>query len=243
MDSLEGKVAVVTGASSGIGAAIALGLASRRAQLCLVGRNQERLAAVAERARAGGGPRVLIYRADLTLDRAIPRLKSLIENEFGRADILVHSAGYFFTGPFQSASVNELDSLYKANVRVPYVLTQALLPMIQRSKGQIVFINSSQGLCTGSGSGHYGSTQHALKAIADSLRDEVNPDRVRVLNVHPGRTATPRMARLFQLEGKPYRPDLLLQPEDVASVVLHALSMPATAEVTSITLRPLQKSY
>jgi NADP-dependent 3-hydroxy acid dehydrogenase YdfG len=242
MDTLEGKVAVITGASSGIGAAIANGLASQGVKLVLVGRNPERLEAVAAKARAVV-QNVVIYRADLTQDEAIPQIKSFVEREFGRTDILVHSSGAHFIGKLQSAAVSELDALYRANVRAPYLLTQALLAMIKSDQGQIVFINSSQGLRTGANTGHFSSTQHALKAIAAGFRAELNPDGVRVLSVYPGRTATPRIKRLFELEGKTYRPELLLQPDDVASVVIHALSMPQTAEVTDISIRPLMKSY
>jgi NADP-dependent 3-hydroxy acid dehydrogenase YdfG len=79
--------------------------------------------------------------------------------------------------------------------------------------------------------------------LADSLRDEVNADGIRILSVYPGRTATPRIEALHAKEGRPYQPGLLLQPEDVASVVLNALTLPWTAEVTNISIRPMQKSY
>jgi NADP-dependent 3-hydroxy acid dehydrogenase YdfG len=115
--------------------------------------------------------------------------------------------------------------------------------MLKRRKGQIAFINSSQGLQAHAQVGQYAATQHALKAIADSLRDEVNSDGVRVLSVYPGRTATPRMKGIFRMEGREYKPKLLLQPEDIAEVVINALLMPLTAEVTNITVRPLIKSY
>jgi NADP-dependent 3-hydroxy acid dehydrogenase YdfG len=236
------KVAVITGASAGIGAAIAVGLAESKTGLCLIGRNSERLEAVAEICRKYS-PDVYTFCADLTNDEIPAQLKLFIKGKFGRADILVHSAGLFFKGTFQSAAVDKLDELYRANVRAPYILTQELLPMIKDSRGQIVFINSSQGLRTGPGCGHYSATKHALKAIADALRDEVNPDGVRVLSVYPGRTATKRMARLYELEGWSYKPELLLQPKDVAGAVIHALEMPLTAEITDISIRPLRKSY
>jgi NADP-dependent 3-hydroxy acid dehydrogenase YdfG len=91
--------------------------------------------------------------------------------------------------------------------------------------------------------GQYASTQHALRAIADALRAEVNSDGVRVLTVYLGRTATARQARIFQLEGRRYSPDLLMQPDDVAQMVMAALLLPRTAEVTEIRMRPLIKSY
>jgi len=75
------------------------------------------------------------------------------------------------------------------------------------------------------------------------LREEVNSDGIRVLSVYPGRTATPRVAKLFEKEGRAYQPDLLVQPEDIAEMVTHSLRLPRTAEVTDISIRPMQKSY
>jgi len=126
-------------------------------------------------------------------------------------------------------------------VRGPYLLTQCLLPLLRRRPGQVVFINSSAGLTARANVGQYAATKHALKAVADSLRDEVNRDGVRVLSVFPGRTATPTQEALHRLEGRPYRPERLLQPADVAAVVVHALGLPRTAEVTEIKIRPLVK--
>ena len=106
-----------------------------------------------------------------------------------------------------------------------------------------MFINSSVGLTARANAGQFSATQHAFKALADALREEVNADSVRVLNVHPGRTATPRIQAMHAKENRPSNPELLLQPEDVASVVANALALPWTAEVTSISIRPMQKSY
>jgi NADP-dependent 3-hydroxy acid dehydrogenase YdfG len=144
-------------------------------------------------------------------------------------------------GLLQKASVTELDWLYRANVRAPYVLTQALLPLLLSSQGQIVFINSSVIMQARANIGQFAATQHAIKAIADSLREEVNPLQVRVLSVFPGRTATPRQAIIHEMEGKPYCPERLMQPEDIAAVVINALSLPQSAEVTDISLRPFAK--
>jgi NADP-dependent 3-hydroxy acid dehydrogenase YdfG len=107
----------------------------------------------------------------------------------------------------------------------------------------VVFINSSSGLRARARTGQFAATQHAMKAIADSLREEVNADGIRVLCVFPGRTATPRTEQLFREERKAYKPELLMQPEDVAAMVVHSLKMPRTCEVTEISIRPLFKSY
>ena len=242
MIALENHIALVTGASRGIGRAITLGLASQRAVLFLVGRNRTALQEVAEIA-SKSSPLVVPHVCDLMADGAITAIVEDLRQRFGGLDVLIHCAGAYSAGDLQSASVEEFDRLYRANVRAPYLLTQCLLPMLKSRKGQIAFINSTQGLQSRPRLGQFAATQHALKAIADSLRDEVNSDGVRVLSVYPGRTATPRMESVFKMEGKEYRPELLLQPEDIAEAVINALTMPRTAEVTNINIRPLIKSY
>ncbi len=239
---LEGRTAVVTGASAGIGRAIAVALAERGASLCVIGRNREELARTVERAGAVTA-RVEPFRADLSVSPNIERIAQFIRREFGRLDILVHSAGVMYLDRMQDAWLKHFDIQYLCNVRAPYLLTQKLLPLLKESAGQIVFINSSVGLnAKRADAGQYAATHFAMKAIADSLREEVNAEGIRVLTVHPGRTATPRQEALYRREGKPYRPELLLQPEDVAAVVLNALTLPRTAEVTDISIRPMIKT-
>jgi NADP-dependent 3-hydroxy acid dehydrogenase YdfG len=232
---------VVTGASSGIGKAIALRLAAQGVELALIGRNREALAGVAEAAR-GRGARVRCYGADFTQDAELRRLAAQLRQDFAQLDLLVHSAGVHALGEVATAPVEALDWHYQVNVRAPYGLTQALLPLLRSRRGQIVFLNSSVGLEARAAVGQYAATKHALKALADSLRAEVNAAGIRVLSVFLGRTATPLQESIHQQEGKPYAPHRLMQPEDVAAVVINALSLPWTAEVTEIKIRPFLKS-
>jgi NADP-dependent 3-hydroxy acid dehydrogenase YdfG len=240
--SLLKQVAVVTGAGSGIGKAIAQALAAEGAILCLVGRTRETLEETADTIRTAAS-RVVVSPTDLTQDNQIGQLRSRLETEFGQVDILVHSAGVVFQGKIGNHSVQDFDCQYQANVRAPYLVTQSLLPLLKLRPGQIVVMNSSVGLRSPAGVSQYSATKHALKAITDSLREEVNADGIRVLSVFPGRTATPRQATLYKLGRKDYHADLLLQPEDIASIVIAALTLPRTAEVTEIHIRPLIKSY
>ena len=144
----------------------------------------------------------------------------------------------------ERARIEDFDSQYATNVRAPYLLTQRLLPALMKARGQIVFINSSVGIAVRRAEvGQYAATKHALRAIADSLREEVNPKGIRVLTMYLGRTATPMQQALFQQERREYHPESLLQPEDVASVVVHTLMLPRTAEVTDISIRPMTKSH
>jgi len=239
---LAGQIALVTGASQGIGKAIALGLVDAGATLCLVGRESQKLRVVSEEAHAATG-QVLTYQTDLTVDSDLRKLCSYVKDEIRRLDILILCAGLHALGTTEQASADSFDALYHANVRAPYSLTQALLPLLRTAHGQVVFINSSVGLQSRAQVGQFAATQHALKAVADSLRDEINSDGIRVLNVFPGRTATPRQAAIYRSEGRPYRPGVLLQPEDIATMVICALCLPRTAEVTEIRMRPLLKSY
>jgi len=241
MAAFSDQIAVVTGASSGVGRAIALSLAKERASLCLIGRNVDSLEVVAECARATA-PYARGYQTDLTQDKDIQELAARLRHHFGHIDLLVHSAGVITLGPVESAAVEDFDWQYRTNVRGPYLMTQALLPLLKPRHGQIVFINSSVGLSAKANVGQYAATKHALKALADCLRDEVNADGMRVLSVFLGRTASRMQAAVHEREGRPYDPARLVQPEDVASVVLESLKLPRTAEVTDISIRPLFKS-
>src|SRR5262245_36355278 len=239
MTRLANQVAVVTGANSGIGKAIALELAAQGVTVCLVGRRKEALQLVAEQVSNGS----VCYEANLGLDSDISALIRNLKQNLTGVDILIHSAGVIRLSPFECASPDQLDWHYKVNVRAPYLLTQGLLPMIKARQGQIVFVNSTAGLRAGANTSQYASTKHALKAIADSLREEVNAAGVRVLSLFLGRTASPMQASVHEMERRKYNPELLMQPEDAAAVVINALTLPRTAEVTEVSMRPCVKSY
>jgi short-subunit dehydrogenase len=232
---------VVSGATSGIGKAIALSFATRGMTVVVIGRDPRRLEEVAAQARKSAS-RVFAYRADLSDDQEIHRVRDELRMSCGAIDILVHSVGAFHMAPIEETPVMELDRLYRTNVRAPFALTQALLPMVRSQQGQIVFINSSVGLTTRANVAAYSATKYALRAIADALRAEVNAAGVRVLSVYPGRTATPQQEAIHAEEGKPYHPEMLVQPEDVATVVVDALAVARTAEVTDVCIRPLRKT-
>jgi NAD(P)-dependent dehydrogenase (short-subunit alcohol dehydrogenase family) len=238
---LPGAVAVVTGASSGIGRAIAISLATEGAVVCLVGQHEGRLSEAVAVARASGARKAFGVRADLTNESDLERLVAQIEEQFGGADILVHCAGIYARAPMETASLADLDAQYAANLRAPYHLSQRMLTSLRRRKGDIVFINSTQGLSATAGAGQFAATQQAVNAVADSLRDELADSGVRVAVLHVGSTATPRQERIFAQTGRKYVPERLLQPEDVASTVLAVLRLPGSSAVTKLTIRPMQK--
>jgi NADP-dependent 3-hydroxy acid dehydrogenase YdfG len=240
LTNFHGQVAVITGAGTGIGAAIAQCLAEKGICLFLIGRRREKLEAVAESARKSC-PRVICHPADVTSNMDIRELVQCLKRDYGFVDILVHSAGVISIGRFNEVPVEDFDRQYLTNVRAPFVLTQSLLPILIERRGQIVFINSSAGLTAGINVSQYAATKHALKALADSLRAEINPDGVRVLSIYAGRTASPMQATVHEMEKKAYHPARLMQPENVAEMVVSVLGMPRTAEVTDLTVRPMAK--
>lgn len=242
MESLKKQLAVVTGASSGIGKAIALSLAAQGAELYLAARRKELLETVAKEAQALG-THAQACPVDLTKEEDIRSLGEKLQREAGLLNILVLCGGAIAHGSLEKASLADLDLMYRSNIRGHYALIQTVLPLLRKDPGQIVFVNSSAGLRSPATAGQFAATQHAFRSIADSLRDEVNGYGIRVLSIFPGRTATPRMEKLFDKEGRAYKPELLMQPEDIAEMVTHSLRLPRTAEVTDISIRPMQKSY
>lgn len=242
MIELKDKISVVTGASSGIGRAIALSLADKGARLCLLGRDAEKLNQTVS-AIGNRSPHVCCYRVDLLNDDDIRGVGGKIKVEFSRVDILIHSAGSIRLNPPSIGPIEDFDLQYRTNVRAPLFLTQMLAPVMVPQQGQIVFINSSAAMNPGIENGLYAATKSALRVIADSLRQELNSKGIRVLSVYLGRTASPMQEIIFRIENREYRPERLIQPEDVASTIVEALSLPLTAEVTDIHVRPFFKSY
>jgi NAD(P)-dependent dehydrogenase (short-subunit alcohol dehydrogenase family) len=227
---LKDQVAVVTGATSGIGRAIAEALLASGSVVWVIGRRGEKLREIFQ-GRSGARA----YQVDLTDDAELRRFGDAAA-QHGNIDILVHAAGVIKLSLFSEADVSDLDWQYRTNVRAPYLLTQVLLPLLS-ARAQIVFLNSSAGLSARSGVGQYGATKHALKAIADSLREELHPSGRRVLNVFAGRTATPMQAAIHEMEKRPYDPNRYMDPAEVARTVVDALQF-ETAEIKEINLRP-----
>jgi NADP-dependent 3-hydroxy acid dehydrogenase YdfG len=237
VSALAGRVALVTGASSGIGRAVARSLARRGASVAVSGRDVVRLGEVAS-SLAG---RSVAIAADLGAPTGIAALAERTIAELGRLDVLVHAAGALRLGPLAEVRAEDADELYRVNLRAPLLLTRALLPALREARGWVVFVNSSAALVPSAGNGLYAATKCALASLAKTLRDEVNGDGVRVLSVFPGRTATPMQERVAAFEGDRYGPEHLLQPADVAEAIAEAILLPETAEVTDLVIRPARK--
>jgi NAD(P)-dependent dehydrogenase (short-subunit alcohol dehydrogenase family) len=233
--SLNETVALVAGASGGIGRAITFRLLEAGAKVFMLGRSMARLVEPPPSEHTRANCHFIV--ADLTDSGAVERVAADISRK-GRLDVLVLSSGIYERSHELAVFARQIG----ANIVGPYSLTQHLLPFLIGSKGQVVFINSTQGLKATAGIGQYAATKHAMKALADSLRDEVNDKGVRVTSVFLGRTATEMQRAIFEAERRPYPPERLIQPADVAQIVLSLLQLPRTSETTDIVLRPMQKT-
>jgi len=228
-----GQRAVVTGAGSGIGRAIAVALARAGLHVCLVGRDAARLRLVAGEIETS----TEIAVADVATASG---LAAVAQAARPALHVLVHSAGVYLRGKLEHLTAAEWQALNAVNLQAPILLTSACLPALRAASGQVVVINSSAGLQAAPGVGAYAASKHALKAATDALRQEVNGEGIRVLSVFPGRTDTPMQAAVLAAEGRDAAPGTLMRPEDVAHMVLGALSVPRTAEVTDIVMRPMR---
>jgi NAD(P)-dependent dehydrogenase (short-subunit alcohol dehydrogenase family) len=233
--SLNHAVALVAGGSGDIGRTISLELLGAGAEVFMLGRSMARL--VQPPPPPDFRERCHFVAADLTDSDAIASVGAQIALK-ARLDVLVLSSGTYE----RSHDPPVFASQIAANLIGPYALLQQLLPLLLEARGQVVFVNSSQALRATAGLGQYAATKHAIKAVADSLRDEVNAQGVRVMSVFLGRTASERQRAIFAAEGRPYPPERLTQPADVAGLVLALLQLPRTSEVTDIVVRPMQKT-
>lgn len=229
----EMQSALVTGAGSGIGRAIARALLAEGMHVRLVGRDPRKLVRVA----ADAPMRAVVLPADLATDDGLATVAASIDS---RLDVLVHCAGLYAHAPTLSITAERWAALDAVNLRAPLVLTKACLAALRAATGQVVFMNSSAGLRAAPGLAAYAAGKHALKAAVQTLRQEVNGDGIRVLSVFPGRTDTPMQQEILKAEGRAAKPGTLMRAEDVASMVLAALKLPRTAEVTDIVMRPMR---
>ena len=226
--SLAGQVAVVTGASSGIGLATARALAQAGARLVLISRSEARLRAAAlDVARAGGGgPPALLESCDVTDPAAVQALADRVHQELGPPDVVVNNAGIGHWGPVVEAPLARIRAVLEVNFFGAVHCTKAFLPaMLERRRGTLVFVSSGFGVLPFPNTAAYCASKHALNGFAGALRAEVEPLGVRVLLVLPGGTRT------AFFEANAYPADVLqryllqrpVPPERVARALVRAV--------------------
>jgi NAD(P)-dependent dehydrogenase (short-subunit alcohol dehydrogenase family) len=196
--SLADKVALVTGASSGMGEEITKAMAVAGARVVAVGRDSERLGRVVAEASEGGAEVVGITR-DLTDESAAEAVVEEAVERFGRLDVLANVAGIMELAPIGETPVESLERQFRTNVRVPFELTQAALPKLRESRGSVILVSSMAALAAFPESAAYTITKGAIDALGRQLAVELAPEGVRVNTIAPGEIDTP-MNREFYAE-------------------------------------------
>jgi 3-oxoacyl-[acyl-carrier protein] reductase len=229
------QTALVTGATEGIGRAIALALAGAGYRVGVCARTGSKVKAVVEELRALGAESTG-RRADVSDPADVQELVSQVERDLGPVDVLVNNAGIMRFRPIAELTLDDWDATMAINVRGLFIMTQAVLPgMRQRRRGAIVNIASLAGKNGFVGGAAYTASKHAVLGFAKSLMLEVRKDDIRVITICPGSVDT----RLLQQEPAMYGTDRkIMAPEDVADVVLASLALPARALVSELDLRP-----
>lgn len=228
---------VITGATGGIGAAVAELLYEGGDDLILTGRSAARLDDVARRLAQAGPDGAAARVRTVALDLSDPaRIEaSLAGVDLPPLDGVVHSAGVVELGTVAEAPPGAWREQLTVNVAAPAELTRLLLPALRAAGGHVVFVNSGSGLRARAGWGAYAASKHALRALADALRDE-EPD-LRVTSVYPGRTASEMQRRVREQEGADYDPAAFMSARTVATVIVNALRTPRDATVTDVSVR------
>ncbi|WP_092552394.1 SDR family NAD(P)-dependent oxidoreductase [Herbiconiux ginsengi] len=241
--TMSGKVALVTGASSGIGEAVALALSAAGARVAVGARRVDRLDVLAQSAPG----EMLALRLDVSDQSSVRAAVAATIERFGRLDVLVNNAGLMLTGLIDGADTAEWERMVGTNLLGTMYMTHAALPHLLESKGALVQLSSTSGRVANAGGGVYAATKFGVNAFSESLRQEVTAHGVRVVVVEPGFTATELTDHISDPASRAMATQLAtrmrtLRPDDVAAAVLYAVTQPAHVSVNEILIRPTDQT-
>jgi NADP-dependent 3-hydroxy acid dehydrogenase YdfG len=240
---LQGKVAIVTGASSGIGEATALALAAEGTQVVIAARRGDRLEKLAQQITESGG-KVLAIVSDVSDEAQVRQLVDKAKTELGRVDILVNNAGVMLLGPIDGANTEDWRRMVNINILGLMYATHAVLPLMKaQGGGHIVNISSVAGRTASANVAVYNATKWAVGAFSEALRQEVYKDKIRVTIIEPGAVATeltthitdPATQERIQSWVASMTP---LESEDIAAAIVYAVTQPLRVNVNEILVRP-----
>jgi NADP-dependent 3-hydroxy acid dehydrogenase YdfG len=242
-ENLTSKVAIVTGASSGIGEATAIALAAEGAKVVAVARRSDRLEALAEKIRAQGGT-LQPMTADVADEAQIRDVVAKTQEQFGRIDSLINNAGVMLLGPIDGANTEDWRRMIDVNLLGLMYATHAVLPMMKSQKtGHIINVSSVAGRTVSPFGAVYCATKFAVGAFSESLRQQVYQDNIRVTIVEPGVVATELVQHITHAETKNmaetvYGSMKTLESEDIANAIVYALTQPDRVNVNELLIRP-----
>jgi NADP-dependent 3-hydroxy acid dehydrogenase YdfG len=243
--SLDGKVAVVTGASSGIGEATVRALSAEGAAVVAGARRKERLDGLVEEVTRNGGKAIAVG-CDVTDERQAHALIDRAIEEFGRIDVLVNNAGVMLLSKVEKGLSGEWRRMFDVNVLgLLYATDAAVGAMKRRGGGHVVNVSSVAGRKTRPTGGVYSGTKFAVNAISEALRQELLEDGIRVTVVEPGAVATELTDHITDeevREGLKQRRIEPLRSEDIANAIAYAVVQPQRVSVNEILIRPTQQT-
>lgn len=251
-DRLDGTVALVTGASSGIGAAAARSLAAEGAAVALVARRKDRLDELAAEITGNGG-KALVIEADITEQPQAADAVARTVAELGRLDTVVNNAGVMLLGPAATAPLEEWQRMVAINVNGLLYVTYAALPHLTkaaedapRQVADVVNISSVAGRVARSGSAVYNLTKHGVGAFTESLRQEFSPKHVRVSVVEPGSTKTELREHLRpeirEAQEKRFAGVQTMDAEDIADAITYIVTRPRHLAINEMLIRPTEQA-
>jgi NADP-dependent 3-hydroxy acid dehydrogenase YdfG len=241
--SLDGRTALVTGASSGIGAATAVALAEAGAAVAIGARRTDRLDALATRLRDGGAT-VLQLELDVTDEQACVDAVRRTRQELGGLDVLVNNAGVMLLGTIAGADTEDWRRMLHTNVLGLMYMTHAAIDgMVEQGSGDVVNISSVAGRTARKGAGVYNASKWAVNAFSESLRQEVTGRGVRISLVEPGAVATELTDHITQPDARAasvqmYTSMRSLQADDVARAIRYVVSQPPHVAINEVLVRP-----
>ncbi len=231
--SLDGKIAVVTGASRGIGAAIALVLARQGADVVLAARSMDLLGKIAGEVERAGG-RAMAVGLELESEESIVNLVKRVEQEFGRLDILVNNAGLTHSASFAETTTEVWDRLMRVNARGPFILCRQSLELLKKSEhGRIINIASVVGVKGYPLQSAYTASKHALRGMSISLAEELRATNVRVHVICPGGVDT----EMVEAVRPDIKKDELIAPTEIAELVCYLASHKGNAVIDELHIR------
>ena len=244
---LDGKVALVTGASSGIGEATAIALAQEGAAVAIAARRADRLASLRDKL-TGDGARVLMVELDVTDEAACTAAVRRTVEEFGGLDLLVNNAGVMLLGTIEGADTSDWTRMIETNVLGLLFMTHAALPQLLERQGHVLQISSTAGRVAGKGAGVYNASKFAVNAFSESLRQEVTERGVRVTLIEPGVVETELREHITDTAAKDAineRADSMrqLQSADIAAAIVYAATQPEHVAVNEILVRPTDQGW
>ena len=240
---LAGKVALVTGASSGIGEATAVALAEAGAAVAIGARRRDRLDALATKLRDDGA-RVLQLDLDVSGEQACRAAVARTREELGGLDVLVNNAGVMLLGTIVGADTEDWRRMMSTNVLgLMYMSHAAIDGMVEQGSGDIVNISSVAGRSARRGAGVYNASKWAVNAFSESLRQEVTGRGVRISLVEPGAVATELTDHITQPEARAASKQMAeqmrtLQSDDIARAILYVVSQPPHVAINEVLVRP-----